>query len=179
MLGLTHWGRVTHICVSKLIIIGSNNGLSPGRRQAIFWTNAGILLNWNLGIKFNAVLGEIDSFSFSKMHLKISSAKWRLFGLGLNELISRWIVCPILMAYFILLHTYVGAVIQSDCDWLSMGMSYNDYWNSPHLSITLSKTQCLYQHLCSHTLLTNSTLSAHLKFHQGVWFKCIIIKMSI
>ena len=32
---LTHWGRVTHICVSKLTIIGSDNGLSPDRRQAI------------------------------------------------------------------------------------------------------------------------------------------------
>ena len=40
---LTHWGRVTHICVGKLAIIGSNNGLSPGRRQVIIWTNAGIL----------------------------------------------------------------------------------------------------------------------------------------
>ena len=46
---LTHWGRVTHICVSKLIIIGSNNGLSPGRHQAIIWTNAGIkLIGWTL-----------------------------------------------------------------------------------------------------------------------------------
>ena len=41
---LTHWGRVTHICVGKPTIIGSDNGLSPGRRQAIIWTNAGILL---------------------------------------------------------------------------------------------------------------------------------------
>ena len=32
---LTHWGRLTHICVSKLSILGSDNGLSPGRRQAI------------------------------------------------------------------------------------------------------------------------------------------------
>ena len=30
---LTHWGRVTHMCVNKLTIIGSDNGLSPGRRQ--------------------------------------------------------------------------------------------------------------------------------------------------
>ena len=37
---LTHWGRMTHICVGKLIIIGSENGLSPDRRQAIIWTNA-------------------------------------------------------------------------------------------------------------------------------------------
>ena len=46
---LTHWGRVTHICVSKLTIIGSDNGLAPWRRQAIIWTNAGILLIGPLG----------------------------------------------------------------------------------------------------------------------------------
>ena len=39
---LTHWGWVTHICVGKLSIIGSDNGLPPGWRQAIIWTNAGI-----------------------------------------------------------------------------------------------------------------------------------------
>ena len=41
---LTHWGWVMHICVSKLTITGSDNGLSPDQRQAIIWTNAGILL---------------------------------------------------------------------------------------------------------------------------------------
>ena len=41
---LNHLGRVTHISVDKLTIIGSDNGLSPGRRQAIIWTNAEILL---------------------------------------------------------------------------------------------------------------------------------------
>ena len=50
---LTHWGWVTHICVSKLTIIGSDNGLSPGRHQAIIWTNAGILLIGPLGTNFN------------------------------------------------------------------------------------------------------------------------------
>ena len=35
------------IYVSK--IIGSDNGLSPVRRQAIIWTNAGILLIGPLG----------------------------------------------------------------------------------------------------------------------------------
>ena len=83
---LTHWGRVTHICVGNLTIIGSDNGLSPGRRQAIIWTNAGILLIRSLGTNFSEILGEIHSFSFSEMHLKMSSAKWRLFGLGLNVL---------------------------------------------------------------------------------------------
>ena len=40
----TKWGGVMHIHVSKLTIIGSDNDLAPGRRQAIIWTNAGILL---------------------------------------------------------------------------------------------------------------------------------------
>ena len=83
---LTHWGRATHICVGKLTIIGSDNGLSPGRHQAIIWTNAGILLIRTLGTNFSEILGEIHSFSFSKIHLKMPSAKWRLFGLGLNVL---------------------------------------------------------------------------------------------
>ena len=52
---LTHWGRVTHICVGKLIIIGSDNGLSPGRRQAIIWTNAGILLIGLSGTTFSEI----------------------------------------------------------------------------------------------------------------------------
>ena len=85
-LWLTHWGRVTHICVGNLTTIGSDNGLSPGRRQAIIWTNAGILLIRTLGTYFSEILGKIHSFSVKKMHLKMSSAKWRLFPLGLNEL---------------------------------------------------------------------------------------------
>ena len=35
---------MTHICVSKVTIIGSDNGLWPGWRQAHIWTNAGKLL---------------------------------------------------------------------------------------------------------------------------------------
>ena len=83
---LTHWGRMTHICVSNLITIGSVNGLSPGRRQAITWTNAGILLIGPLGTNFSEILIQIPTFSFKKMRLKVSSAKWRPFCLGLNVL---------------------------------------------------------------------------------------------
>ena len=52
---LTHWGRVTHICVSKLTSIGSDNGLSPGQHQAIIWTNAAILLIRTLGTNFSEI----------------------------------------------------------------------------------------------------------------------------
>ena len=49
IVALTHWGRMTPICVSKLTIIGSHNDLSPSQCQAIIWTNAGILLIGPLG----------------------------------------------------------------------------------------------------------------------------------
>ena len=88
---LTHWGRVTHICVGNEAIIGSDNGLSPGRRQAIIWTNVGMLLIGPLGTNFSESLIEIRKFPFKKMHLKTSSAKWRPFWLDLNVLTS-WVM---------------------------------------------------------------------------------------
>ena len=50
-LGHNEW----HICLSKLNIIGSDNGLLPGQRQAIIWTNAGILLIGPLGTNFSKI----------------------------------------------------------------------------------------------------------------------------
>ena len=99
-ISLTHWVRVTHICVSRLTIIGSDNGLTPDRRQAIIWTNAGIFLIGPVGTNFNEILIKIYTFSFRKMHLKMSSGKWRPFCLGLNVLrvtllaLGRWWDCP-------------------------------------------------------------------------------------
>ena len=63
---LTHWGRVTHICDSKLTIIGSANGLSPGRRQSIIWTNGGILSIGLVGTRFSEILIEIHILSLKK-----------------------------------------------------------------------------------------------------------------
>ena len=70
---LTHWSRVRRICVSKLSIIGSDNGLSPDRRQAIIWTSAGILIIGTLGTNFNEILIEIHAFTFKNIHLKMAS----------------------------------------------------------------------------------------------------------
>ena len=79
---------MTHICVSKLTIIGLDNGLSPDRRQAIIWNNAGLLLIGPLRTNFSESLIEILTFSFKKMRLKVSSASRRPFCLGLNVLKS-------------------------------------------------------------------------------------------
>ena len=106
---LTHWGRVTHICVSKLTIIGSDNGLWPDRRQAIIWTIAGSLLIGPLGTNFSEILIEILTFSFKKMCLKVSSAKRRPFCFGLNVLNgARGLRCtipcvfPLAFVFFVL-----------------------------------------------------------------------------
>ena len=80
---------MTHICVSKLAIIGLHYLLSPGRRLAIIWTNAEILLIRPLGINFSEIVIGIELFSFTKMHLKLSFVKWPPLCLGLNVLIRQ------------------------------------------------------------------------------------------
>ena len=82
---LSHWCRQAHICVGNLTTIGSDNGLSPGRRQAIIWTNAGLLLTGPLGIYLSETWIKIQQFSLRKW----SSGKCRLSCLGLNVLNKR------------------------------------------------------------------------------------------
>ena len=116
------WGRVTtqwwrswplHICVSKLTSIGSDNGLSPDRRQAIIWTNAGILLigplhgsrlQWNLNrnlyrfIQENAALENIVW-------------NWRPFCLGLNVFTTRYNVVNWVGNQYRLINSYVFPIL--------------------------------------------------------------------
>ena len=55
----THWDRGTHICVANLTIIGSDDGVSPGRHHTIIWSYAAILLIGTLGTNFSEILIEI------------------------------------------------------------------------------------------------------------------------
>ena len=84
----TFHNRVMHTCASKLIIIGSDNSLSPCRRRAIIWTNAGILLIRTIGKNFCETLTQIDIFSFKIIGLKMSCAKLCQFCLVLNMFIT-------------------------------------------------------------------------------------------
>ena len=74
--------------VTNPTIIGSDHDLSPGRRQAIIWTNAGILLIRPVGTKFSEIFIEIYTFSFKKILLKVWYGKCWPFCLCLNELRS-------------------------------------------------------------------------------------------
>ena len=71
---------MVHICVKKITVIGSDNGFSPDQRQAIIWTNAGILLIGALGTNFGEILIKTNAFSFIKMHLQMLPVKWRQFS---------------------------------------------------------------------------------------------------
>ena len=66
--------------------MGSDNGLSPNRRQAIICTNAGILLIGPYGTNFIEIKIEVYTFTFKKMHLEMPFGKWGAFCLGLNML---------------------------------------------------------------------------------------------
>ena len=71
---LTYWARVTHICVSKLTIIGSDNWLFLDWAHAIIRNNAGLILIWPIGTNFSEILIKIPKNSFKKMHVKLMSA---------------------------------------------------------------------------------------------------------
>ena len=80
---------MTPNCVSRPQLINSlrqsDANMSPGRRQAIIWINAGIVLTGSLGTNFSEIWIEIYTFSFKKMNLKMPSASC----LGLNMLTTR------------------------------------------------------------------------------------------
>ena len=76
-----HWGRVTHICISKL-----KTSLVPIMACCLVWTNAGILSIRTSGTNFSEIFSDNRTLPFKKMHLKMSSAKWWYFCLGLNVL---------------------------------------------------------------------------------------------
>ena len=83
---LTHWGRATHICVGKLTIIGSDNGLCPGRRQAIIWINC---LQWYLTL-LKCILGNKLKWNFNrKSHIFIQ-----------ENAIERHVVCEVASILF-------------------------------------------------------------------------------
>ena len=106
-----------HLCVSKLTTIGSDNGLSPGRRQAIIWTNPGILLIEPSGTNFSEILIETHTFSFKKIRLKMLSGKRRPFCLSLNVLRQLFVqasMCQItphpVMSYLLLSNVPISRI---------------------------------------------------------------------
>ena len=75
---LTHWGRVTHMRVSKLTIIGSDNGLSDPKLEYCWfepWEQTSV-----------KSLSKFMYFHSRKCICKMLSGKWRPSCFGLNVL---------------------------------------------------------------------------------------------
>ena len=115
----TDISRWTHI---------SDYGLWTSRRQASIWTNAGLLSIGPLRTNFSGILFKIQQFSLKKMHLKMSSAKRRLCGLGLNVLTTSF-----MSGYHHLLLIPIH-----DCIWLLLFVWYiyfrNQQWKQSFIS---------------------------------------------
>ena len=143
--------RVTHICVSKLNIIVSDNGLLPGCCQAIIWTNAGIFLIGPLGTDLSDILVKIYIFSFKIMHLKMSPGNWWLntgkSGSNFKKPISN----------FVLLSTLVQVIA-----WCHQAASYylSQCWPRSMLPYSITRPQrvnisCQFQWLLLPRKLTH------------------------
>ena len=153
---LTHWGRVTHICVGKLTIIGSDNALSPGRRQAIIWTNAGLLSIGPLRTYFSENLIKIQQFSLKKMHVKMSSAKCRPSCLGLNVLMYHLLTTAQLQPYK-WHYASMRAMMILACTAINRQYHYHHYaanksWTR-HMDITLRMAKGFIR-VCRHNSFT-------------------------
>ena len=167
MFPLTHWGRVTHICISKLTIIGSDNFLSPDQRQAIIWTNAGILLIEPLGTNFSEILIEILTFSFTKMHLEVLSAKWRPFCLGLNVLnntepeigINKTLIWHFIITSMSMLHR---------CGFLLSGLCL--IWENKCLLLTLARSAKTWFFLLNYCWTKSKLIAFLLSPFMGMYY---------
>ena len=122
----THWSWVMHICISKLTIIGSDNGLSPDRRQAIIWTNARILLIPTLGSNFSDVLREIHVSSLKKMHWKMFSGKWQQF-FSQPQCVNHHVYMSVCIQYHFRLSVCWLSVNKSD---ISFPLFTQNLWHS-------------------------------------------------
>ena len=152
---------MTHICVRKLTIIGSNNGLWPERRQAVIRNNAGILLIGPLGTNFSEILIGIQTFSLKKIHLKMSSAKCRPFCLGLNVL-NVFLLCSYLFSKWIVICSAPSIIISNNAELLLIeinfkSLSHKWVWkcglqNGGHFVSSIMCTMCFISpsicHLC-------------------------------
>ena len=148
---LTHWGRVTYIRVGKLTIIVSGNGLSPGRRQAIIWTNAGISLIGPLGTNFSEILIEIHTFSIKNSFETVVCEMAAILSRP-QCVKGRCHICTItLYSYAWEHHLWINSLEINSIWWLFVfQMPINDcilqcLWNCYHLSNKCHSSQTFLQ----------------------------------
>ena len=148
---LNHWGRLMHMCISKLRFInGSDNGMSPGRHQAIIWTNAGILLIWILGTL-------VKSLIFIHFHSRKFIWKCRLRNSDNFVLASMCQSMPLMSEYVKIVPTDghllkgIQTLINSSCMvvywmWCQIQWSING-----QVAFIIASILCQYTDMAKHT----------------------------
>ena len=88
---LIHWGRVTHICVGNLTIIGSDNGSWPDHRQVIIWISAGILLIGSFGTNFSEIYNIfIQENAFESVVCRMAAIMYRPQCVKVSSVFQGW-----------------------------------------------------------------------------------------
>ena len=124
-------------------IIGSDNGLSPVRRQATVYTNAVLLSIGLLGTNFSQIVFEIQIFPFKKRHLKMSFGKCRpFFGFNVLKLhVQNWTR----IAYRIYQsteHTPMGLTIQKSILGTNQSNTPNRYQHVNQICVSYHHLYC-------------------------------------
>ena len=129
----THWGRGTHSWVSKLTIIGSDNGLSPGRRRSIVCTSTGILLIRTQRTNISEILIKFRHFHSRK---RIRNCEMAAICIGLDVIMYNkavYILHEMCLTLGIEMHFYLTthhfgfySVIPSSC---CFQLIHHDYIN--------------------------------------------------
>ena len=140
--------------------LGSDNGLSPARRQAIIWTNYGILLIWPLGTTFSEISIEILIVSFKKMRLKGSPAKWWSFCHGVNVNLHVRVLSQVC---HLSLSAYPG-VCHGPCEW----GPHHSYVIMSAMVSQITGVTIVYSTVCSGADQRKHQSSASLAFVRGI-----------
>ena len=83
---ISHWGRVTHICIDKLTIIGSDNGLSPTWTAPSHYLNqCWNIVNWTLGNKIQLNFNWNSNIFIQENAYENVVCEMASICLGLNE----------------------------------------------------------------------------------------------
>ena len=105
--------------------------LQPFRRQAIIWTNSGLLLIEILGTNFSEIVIKIRKFS-RKMHLKMSSAKKMAILLSRPQCVNAYIY--IYVYTYQLLLSAIG--YRRNVEWTgNVEVQRNSNINNPNLKL--------------------------------------------
>ena len=146
---ISPWCRI-YVSVNW-ISIGWDNGLSPIRRQAIIWTNTGLLSIGPFGTNFSEILIKIQNFSLTKIHMKISSAKWLLYRVP-GEM--RWDI----YIYIYISRLYISVI------WLVPHMAKRNLLISTRISEEIISITFLFVNNCPRIYFAKGTITYNPNF---------------